>query len=93
MESLKMPNQKFEPKHPGTKPCNSKPANADNIGQTEICTGMLTFYLRQLNPYSCSVASVAIVINTLLARMSTGHMIEPIDHRVGNGGQSSIKSI
>jgi hypothetical protein len=79
MESRKMPNQKFEPKHPGTKPCYSKPANADNIGQTEICTGMLTFYLRQLNPYSCSVASVAIVINTLLARMSTGHMIEPID--------------
>jgi len=79
MESRKMPNQKLEQKHSGAKPCSLNKTNAGEIGQTEISTGMLTFYLRQLNPYSCSVASVAIVLNTILARLNNFQVINPID--------------
>jgi hypothetical protein len=74
-----MSNQNFESKIPGTKTLCSKPTDADNRGQTEICTEMLTFYLRQLNPYSCSVASVAIVLNTILARLNKIRTFTPID--------------
>ncbi len=79
MESRKMPNQKREQKHSGAKPCSLNKTNAGEIGQTEISTGMLTFYLRQSNPYSCSVASVAIVLNTILARLNNFQVINPID--------------
>jgi hypothetical protein len=79
MESRKMPNQKFEPKHPGATSCKPKPQDMVDGEQTEVCTGMLTFYFRQLNPYSCSVASVAIVLNTILAGMNKIQMSNPID--------------
>jgi hypothetical protein len=79
MESPKMPKQKVEQKHPLVKFYNKKPQDVVDGEHTEICKGMLTFYLRQLNPYSCSVASVSIVLNTILARMNKTHMSIPID--------------
>jgi hypothetical protein len=80
MERLKMPNQKLEPKQPGAKPGNSKTTHATDSEQlSEFFTRMLTFYRKQLNPYSCSVASVAIVLNSILAGMNKMQMINPID--------------
>ncbi len=35
--------------------------------KSEFCKGMSPFYRKQFNPYSCSAASVAIVLNTIIA--------------------------
>jgi hypothetical protein len=79
MEPRKMPNQKDEQKHPKVKSYNTKTLDVVAGEHTEMCKGMLTFYLRQLNPYSCSVASVSIVLNTILARMNKIQASNPID--------------
>ena len=40
--------------------------------------GMLAFYTRQFNPYSCSVASVLIVLNCIRARRAPGGNTVPV---------------
>jgi hypothetical protein len=79
MEPRKMPNQKVEQKHPEVKFYDIKPQDIVEGECTEISKGMLTFYSRQLNPFSCSVASVSIVLNTILARMNKIKVSNPID--------------
>ncbi|MFO8085253.1 MAG: phytochelatin synthase family protein [Desulfobacterales bacterium] len=46
---------------------------------TEFCTKMIPFYLKQFNSYSCSVASIAIVLNTILASLNKARAVNPID--------------
>jgi hypothetical protein len=65
-----MPNQKLELKQSEIKLCNSKTSDSIHREPSDVCTEMLSFYVRQVNPYSCSVASVAIVLNTILARLN-----------------------
>lgn len=45
----------------------------------ENCTGMFPFFLNQFNPYSCSVASVVIVLNTIISRINKDKVIQPVD--------------
>lgn len=75
-----MPDQRCRSQKAGSIPIISRPSDAKSHEHSGNCNGMLTYYLRQINPYSCSVASVAIVLNTIIARMNNNiKMIKPID--------------
>ncbi len=73
-----MADQKGEQRQNRVKAVHSQPTGCTNGGDN-LCIEMLNFYLRQLNPYSCSVASVATVLNTILARLNRNKVFNPID--------------
>lgn len=76
-----MPDQKFKAEMAEEKLANSGSKELPDTVQTRDSADMLRFYLWQFNPYSCSVASVAIVLNTIMARLDNFKFFNPIDQK------------
>jgi hypothetical protein len=65
----------------GGKECSAAdpdPTRDPEILKSSPCAELLYFYSRQFNPYSCSAASAAIVINSIRARLNGLRAVVPV---------------
>ena len=62
----------------GCSAADSDPTRDLEILKSSPCAELLYFYSRQFNPYSCSAASAAIVINSMRARLNGLRAVVPV---------------